>query len=201
MKTRNYLLLACALLIGGVGLARAEGGLELSVFGIPSLDNLAASAIASGDTIPVYDSSTDKVKEVPAENFGVGLASGEVVITTNVITTDECGKTFYLSLAGGFTSTLPAPTLGCKMNFVVKTAPTTAYVIVSTSGANIIAVSVNELETDTGDDGPYDDNADTVNFVANVAAIGDFLECSSDGTLWYCKGQTNLDGAVTSSTT
>lgn len=125
----------------------------------------------------------------------------ETVITTNVITTAECGKTFFLSLAAGFTTTLPAPTAGCRLQFIVKTAPTTAYVIVSNGGSDVIQIGTNELEVDTGDDGPYDDNADTVNFVANVAAVGDFLDCTSDGTLWYCNGQTNLDGGMTSSTT
>jgi len=58
------------------------------------------------------------------------------------------------------------------------------------------------LEVDTADDGPYDDNADTVNLLDSpAAAVGDYLSCVSDGTLWYCTGQTNLDGVVTSSTT
>lgn len=125
----------------------------------------------------------------------------ETVATTNVITTAECGKTFFLNLAGGFTSTLPAPTAGCKFDFIVKTAPTTAYIIASNGGGDVIQIGTNELEVDTGDDGPYDDNADTVSFVANIAAVGDYLSCVSDGTLWYCNGQTNLDGGMTSSTT
>ena len=128
-------------------------------------------------------------------------ANVETVTTTNVIDASESGKTFFLSLAGGFTSTLPAPAAGLRFKFIVKTAPTTAYIIATNAGANIMIGEINELEVDTTEDGPYDDNADAFNFVENLAAVGDFVEFISDGTSWYYHGQTNLDGAVTTSTT
>jgi len=74
-------------------------------------------------------------------------------------------------------------------------------VIVTNGGADIIIGGINELEVDTGDDGPYDANADTVNLVASVAVVGDWIEMVSDGTSWYMTGQTNADGGVTTSTT
>lgn len=117
------------------------------------------------------------------------------------LTAADSGSTIYLNLAGGFTVTLPAPEAGLNFRFVVKTAPTTAYIIVTNGGADIMIGGVNELEVDTGDDGPYDNNADTLNFVASVAAVGDFVYMESDGTNWYYHGQTNLDGGVTTSTT
>jgi hypothetical protein len=125
----------------------------------------------------------------------------ETVTTTNVITASESGKTFYLATAGGFTSTLPAPAAGLTYRFVVKVAPTTAYVIVTTSGANLMIGGINELEVDTGDDGPYINNGDTLNFVANIAAVGDYVDFYSDGTSWYFRGQTNLDGGITLAST
>lgn len=128
-------------------------------------------------------------------------SNSEIVTTTNVITASESGKTFYLNLAGGFTSTLPAPFLGGKFKFVVSTAPTTAYIIVTTSGADIMIGGINELEVDTGDDGPYDANADTLNFVASTAVVGDYVIFESDGTSWFYYGQTNADGGITTSTT
>lgn len=129
------------------------------------------------------------------------IESSEVVITTNVITAAESGKTFYLTLAGGFTSTLPAPALGLNFRFVVAVSPTTAYVIVTNGGADIMIGQIHENEVDTTEDGPYDANADTFNFVANVAVIGDWVEFRSDGTSWFYKGMTNADGGVTTSTT
>lgn len=72
-------------------------------------------------------------------SFTGGLvAPAEVVTATNVITATEGGKTFYLDAAGGFTSTLPAPALGLKFTFIVKTAPTTAYIITTDAGSDLL---------------------------------------------------------------
>lgn len=111
------------------------------------------------------------------------------------------GGEIFLNRAGGIAMTLPAPDAGLSARIIVGTSPTTDCTISSAGGADIIVVSVNELETDTGDDGPYDDNADVVTFKANVALVGDFLVVSCDGTKWYMQGQTNADGAITTGTT
>lgn len=123
------------------------------------------------------------------------------VSAARTLTAEDSGRTFFLDLAGGFTVTMPAPVLGFKCRFIVKTAPTTAYVIATAGGANIMVVSVNELETDTTEDGPSDDDADILNFVANVALPGDFVDVSCDGTKFYMLGQSRADGAVTTATT
>lgn len=127
-------------------------------------------------------------------------AKAETVSAANVITAAESGKTFFLALAGGFASTLPAPAAGLKYRFVVSVAPTTAYTIVTNGSANIIKGGINELEVDTGDDGPYDNDADTLTFVANVAVVGDWVDFESDGTSWFIRGQTNADGGITLTT-
>lgn len=130
-------------------------------------------------------------------------ASGtaEVLSAAKTLDEEDNGKTFFLALAGGFTVTLPAPQLGYEVEFIVSVAPTTAYVIVTNGGADIIVAGINELEVDTTEDGPYDDNADTFNFVALVAVVGDRVKFKCDGTKWYGYGQTNADGGVTMSTT
>lgn len=132
---------------------------------------------------------------------GQSTAGAVTLDKARTLTASDSGTTFYLALAGGFTVTLPAPAEGLKFKFVVAVAPTTAYVITTNGGADIMIGGVNELEVDTGDDGPYDDNADTLNFVANIAVKGDFVEMESDGTSWYYRGQTNADGGITTSTT
>ena len=124
-------------------------------------------------------------------------ATVETVTAANTITAAESGKTFYLSLAGGFASTLPLPAAGLKYKFVVKTAPTTAYTIATNGGANLFRGGINELEVDTADDGPYSAVGDLISFVANVAVVGDWVSVESDGTSWYITGQTNADGGVT----
>ena len=125
----------------------------------------------------------------------------DVLTAASTLTASQSGSTFFLDLAGGFTTTLPAPADGLRYKFIVKTAPTTAYIIVTNGGADIMIGGINELEVDTSDDGPYDANADTFNFVASVAVVGDWVEMISDGTSWYYTGQTNADGGVTTSTT
>jgi len=163
-----------------------------------------------GDVVMVVDTTLNQVElclvSVSTVDVGATLVlknanKVETVITTNVITAAETGTTFFLALAGGFTSTLPAPAAGLKFKFIVAVAPTTSYVIATNGSANIMIGGVNELEVDTSNDGPYDDNADIVNLVANIAAVGDYIEMESDGTSWYFNGQTNLDGGVTTATT
>lgn len=129
-------------------------------------------------------------------------ATPTTLAAARTLTALDSGMTFFLALATGFTVTLPAPAAGLRYKFFVATAPTSnGYLIVTNGGANIIILSVNELETDTTEDGPSDDNADTVTLVANLASLGDVLEFECDGTYWYAVGQTKLDGAVTSATT
>ncbi len=116
-------------------------------------------------------------------------AKNEVVVTTNVIAASESGKTFFLDLAGGFTSTLPAPALGLWFKFIVKTAPTTSYVITTTTSANILYGMMLERAGTAGVAGAA---RDTFNFVANQSIIGDWAEFHSDGTNWYYHGMVDV---------
>lgn len=164
---------------------------------------------ATGDIVLMLDASdnyepkyadADNVKEM----LGLDVAAlVETVTATNVLTAAETGKTMFLSAAAGFLTTFPTPAAGLRYKFIVKTAPTSnGYTFTPSGGtADIIVVSVNELETDTTEDGPWDDNADLVTLVANVSVQGDFLDVYCDGTKWYMIGQTNADGAVTTATT
>ncbi len=120
-------------------------------------------------------------------------ATSEVVTTTNVIVASESGKTFYLDLAGGFTSTLPAPALGLKYTFIVKTAPTTAYIITTNAGANLLFGTFLDIVGEL----TYFSAQDTLNFVAVTSVVGDFLEVESDGTNWYCTAKSGADGGIT----
>jgi len=122
----------------------------------------------------------------------------EVVTATNVIDASESGKTFYLNAAGGFTSTLPAPALGLKFRFIVKTAPTTAYIIVTTSGANLMYGKMLERAGAAGVAGAA---RDTFNFVASQAIISDWVEFESDGTNWYYFGMVDVAAGNTVSVT
>ena len=132
--------------------------------------------------------------------IAIGSGSVETLTAAKTLTGDNSGMTYFLGAAGGFAVTLPTPSAGYRFKFVVSVAPTTAYTIVPNGGADIMIGGVNELEVDTGDDGPYDADADTITLVANTAVVGDYVEMISDGTSWYFTGQTNADGGVATST-
>lgn len=116
-------------------------------------------------------------------------ANSEIVITTNVITASESGKTFFLDLVGGFTSTLPVVAAGLRFRFIVKTAPTTAYIITTNAGANLLYGHMLERAGTAGVAGAAQD---TFNFVASQAKIGDWVEFYSDGTNWYYHGMVDV---------
>jgi len=126
-------------------------------------------------------------------NVNDTLVGQEFVTATNVILASENGTTFYLNAAGGFTSTLPAPLVGLKYKFIVKTAPTTAYIIRTNVGANILQGTFLDI---VGELVPIT-NQDTLNFVANVSLVGDSLIVESDGTNWYCTAFSLADGGIT----
>jgi hypothetical protein len=172
----------------------------------PSLRGYATPVSA-----PIYvDSDDNRVKTIPTgsgstevilqETGGAGTA--EVLITTRVLTAVDAGKKFFLNLAAGFTVTLPAHSatpIGATFDFYTQIVPTTAYIIVSNSAdVNTMAGGVNELETDTTEDGPYSAGADTFTFVASaLGSIGDWVRFVNTGTFWMVTGQFNLDGGAT----
>ena len=148
---------------------------------------------ASGASITLINTFADQLR---TETVDLTIAD-EIVTATNVITADETGKTFYLGSAGGFTSTLPAPAIGLKFKFIVSTAPTTAYIITTNGGDNILEGTyldiIGELVAIAAQD--------TLNFVASTSLVGDTLEVKSDGTSWFCTALSKADGGITVSVT
>jgi len=145
-----------------------------------------------GDTLTLH-MFVDQVWEEIARSTASAAKRSEVVITTNIISLIESGTTFYLDLVGGFTSSLPSPALGLNYKFIVKTAPTTSYIIVTTSGDNILYGTLQDISGEQ----VYFAAQDTINFVGGVSAIGDSLEVESDGTNWYCRAISGVDSGIT----
>lgn len=119
----------------------------------------------------------------------------KTLTAATTVTAEESGKTFFLNLAGGFTVTLPTVADGLQYTFFVKTAPTTAYIILSADADKIIGWPSNIGGTDAAADG----NAagDQLNFAANVALAGDVAEFFSDGTNWYVRAHAKAINAIT----
>lgn len=163
-------------------------------------DLMTAPIDLSGLTSSVAELNIlDGVTATAAElNAAVGDGD-EVVITTNIIAATENGRTYYLNLAAGFTSTLPAPALGLRFRFIVKTAPTGApYIITTNGGDNVLYGMMLERAGTAGVAGAA---RDTFNFVHNQSIIGDWAEFYSDGTNWYYHGMVDVAAGNTVSAT
>lgn len=125
--------------------------------------------------------------------FGDNLPSSIAAATTLTTAANNNGV-YYLNLAGGFTVTLPALGLW-HLTFIVKTAPTTAYILLSPTTDVIVGYPV----ASDGSDQTANGNAagDQVNFVANVALPGDTVELRCDGAVIYARVNVKATGAVT----
>ena len=146
---------------------------------------------ATAGSAPIYVDSDDNLLKFIPTGTGTtevnvqtsGAATAETLVTTRVLTAADSGKTFTLSLAGGFTVTLPAMVPGLNFKFVVGIAPTTAYIIASAEGDNMAGKVF--ASAGTGEDVENDFTADQLNFVANVALIGDNATFQSVGLGWF----------------
>lgn len=132
----------------------------------------------------------------------LGQDTAEIVTTTNTITASENGKTFYLSLAAGFVSTLPAPALGLRYRFIVRTAPSAgSYTIVTNSSANIMKGHVLSSDLNAAADGDFETaGGDTFTFVTAKAVAGDWADFESDGTSWFVRASNTVFDASTITT-
>jgi hypothetical protein len=118
-----------------------------------------------------------------------------VKTAASTLTAADSGSTIFLNSATGFATTLPAPAPGLTFRFVVTTAPTSGnHTIVTNGSANIIegnsfispdAIGVPAI------------NEDSINFVANQAAIGDNCTLVSNGTSWFVNAFARVAAGVT----
>jgi hypothetical protein len=105
------------------------------------------------------------------------------------------GKTFYLNASTEFVTTLPAPAIGLRFTFIVKTAPSGAsYTVVTNASANIIKGQAVNAAGVAGDAGTADD---TISFVDGQAVAGDKVDLYSDGTSWFAYGFCAVAAGIT----
>lgn len=114
----------------------------------------------------------------------------------------DSGKTFYLDLAGGFTVTLPTVTVagtGWEVTFIVKTAPTTAYIITedAATDTDVLTGGFSCAELTDASVAAYTAGATQFNFVASAAVVGDNATIRCDGNRFYIQGHTNVQAGAT----
>ena len=125
----------------------------------------------------------------------------ETLAAAKTLSAKDSGKIFMLNLAGGFTVTLPAVGAagnGWYAKFIVKTNPTTAYIIATPTADNDKILG--NLNTSTGQTSAMDfetAGADQVNFVANQAKVGDYIHLMTDGVKWYVEGSGSVIASLT----
>lgn len=128
------------------------------------------------------------------QEFSDVLITGKVTQSTVVSATEsltaaetldatDSGKIFFLNLAGGFTTTLPAAAAGSTLKFIVATAPTTAYII--SAGSAIIHANSVSPEISAAANSTSGTAVTAITLVAAKAQIGDCVDLVSDGTRWF----------------
>jgi len=164
---------------------------------VPPLELTGAADFASNVDID----GTLNVTGTTTINGGLMLKAADATAAFTA-TAANCGTTYFLNHATEFQTILPAISTvdaGCSFQFIVKAAPSGAHYTIVTGNSleNVLIGGINELEVDTGDDGPTSSADDTITFHDSPAsAVGDYVYMISDGTSWYYRGQSALDGAV-----
>jgi len=155
------------------------------------------------------DQENLKINILRANEFHMGNSNGDLGVKMNLLPADvsevlaeaetlvaaDHGKTLFLNAAGGFTVTLPAVAAGLKFRFVVKTAPTTAYIITASSA--IIHGSAACAEDGSAAASSASTAKTNINLVANQGEIGDFVDVECDGTLWYFQAVISVAAGLT----
>lgn len=126
----------------------------------------------------------------------------ETLTAARTLTEKDSGMTFFLDLVGGFTVTLPPVGKagnGFNVHFVIKTSPTTAYIISEDTSVDTDVINTEMTSSeDAGGSGDYDTTHTQINLVASQAVIGDWVSIISDGVLFYARGNTNVQAGATS---
>ncbi len=143
---------------------------------------------------------TNKTLTSPTINGATGTGAAEVVVTTKGVTAAESGKTFYLDLAAGFVTTLPAVALGLNYKFIIRTSVTGNMTIVCPAAAALFKGHVLTTDVNSATDPDFDTTAvATLTFVANKAVVGDRVRVESDGVNWFYSAECSVFDAITGS--
>ena len=103
-----------------------------------------------------------------------------------------------MSLAGGIAIALPTIASGLWCRFLVGVVPTAVGYVITSAAANQFVGSVLTADVNSATDPDFEAaGANTITFVANKAAIGDFVDMVSDGTNWYVFASCSLFDAIT----
>jgi len=164
---------------------------------------LSQGAAAWSGNAPGFAVDSDtKQLEINVDGTRRGIAAtgyGRILTAATTLVEADNGGVFYLNASSEFATTLPAPFLGARYEFVVHTAPSGAsYTVVTASGANVMVGSVHSSTGGNADS--EQTGGDTLSFVDGSAVKGDRAIFTSDGTSWYVTAFCDADGGITITT-
>lgn len=121
------------------------------------------------------------------------IAAAYVSVTAgHTCTYADHDKTLFLADAASGDVTLPVVTLaGFRVRVVCGFAITTSSAVLSAEGDNISGTLVVNGATVLAE------VEDQINFILNLAEIGDYVDFVSDGTKWIVSGMGGAAGSVT----
>jgi hypothetical protein len=163
----------------------------------------ANGASAWSGTAPGFavDSDTNQLEvNVDGTKRQVAVCGyGRILTATTSLVAADSGGVFYLNASTEFVTTLPAPFLGARYEFVVHTAPSGAdYTVFTASGANVM---VGSIHSSTGGNADSEQSGgDTLSFVGGQSVKGDRAIITSDGTSWYVTAFCDADAGITITT-
>jgi len=135
-------------------------------------------------------------KVISTNGFSSGApgiaATTESVTAGSTLTVDDHGKTIFLGDADSGDITLPAVTLtGFSVKVICGFTITASSAVISAEGDNISGVlTVNgALVAAVAED--------QINFILNIALLGDWIELTSTGAAWAVSGQGSGAGSIT----
>ena len=183
---KKYMLLGLAItIIMGVSSAFASGN-ELAYKRVRELVELSTGSVASGDVVPILDSSTGKVKKIDATNLPWdGTFDGAIGGTT-----PAAGAFTTLDASGATTLTTAALTGNLTLDDGVTDSPS----ITLQDATNETAVF---LKTDAGFLGLTTDATDGLNVLVGNLKVGNGTPgLTQDGEDAYIEGTLEVDGAT-----
>jgi len=151
--------------------------------------------MVSGDSLTLHMFNDQVWEEIARTTADAKYES--VTTFTNTLIAAENGTTYFLNLAGGGSTVLPAPALGLNFEFIVATAPTTAYTIDTNGGDNIM----HGTHLDIVGELVYGTARDIMSFVANTSLVGDRCRVVCDGVSWFYEASSGADGGITTGQT
>ncbi|MCI5049519.1 MAG: hypothetical protein MRY32_04225 [Rickettsiales bacterium] len=160
------------------------------------------SSPSASDTIQIYDATTKQPQQSTFDALFQADAGNKYVTLdeATTVTASDNGKTFYLNDATEFAVTMPAASLfgGCRVDFICADAPESAdYTIVTAGSENVLAGHISSADLDATIDGSSATAGDTITFADGVAALGDWVSISGDGTSLFVRGSSAATGGIT----